>query len=121
MYQFPPVGGSPVYAEIRTGSTDSNKEVLRRLGSLAWNSVTDVIELVEQERMKLDPGYADAVLRLRVRDCTEDDVKIFNSRVVKSEDNPDGVSLDTPSSLKRCSDCFNKLPASCDQHYEGES
>ncbi len=43
--------------------------------------------------MKADPEYADAVSRLRVRSCTEEDVDMFNSRVIKSEENSDGIDM----------------------------
>ncbi len=43
--------------------------------------------------MKSDPEYADAVSRLRVRSCTEQDVDMFNSRIIKSEEHPKGIDM----------------------------
>lgn len=43
--------------------------------------------------MKDDPEYGSAVQQLRVRECTLDDVDLFNSRVVKSAANPSGIDM----------------------------
>ena len=92
--QFPPVHGSPVYADVSdTKCTLSEKELRKRLGYLAWHSITDVIELTEQKRMKDDVQYAEAILRLRKRKSTRADVALLNTRVMKSSSNPDGVSI----------------------------
>jgi hypothetical protein len=37
--------------------------------------------------------FATAVQRLRKRQCTDEDIKLFNSRVMKSEAYPDGICL----------------------------
>lgn len=55
--------------------------------------MNSVISLSEQERMKSDVEYGAAVNRLRIRECTRDDVKLFNSRVIKSIDKPNGVDM----------------------------
>jgi hypothetical protein len=94
-YQYPPVFGSPLYAPIKNNAKATEQELLKRLGRLAWKSVTEVIILEEQERMKNDPEYSEAVLRLRKRQCTADDVKLFNSRVVLSSEHPQGVNMCT--------------------------
>ena len=44
--------------------------------------------------MVSDPSYAEAVLRLRTRKCTEEDVKLFNSRVLQSPNQLLGDKLD---------------------------
>jgi hypothetical protein len=44
--------------------------------------------------METDPEYAEAVLRLRLHEhLTDDDIALFNSRVIRSHDNPNGVDL----------------------------
>jgi len=60
---------------------------------MAWKSINSVITLTEQERMKHDPEYGVAVQRLRVRECTVEDVDLFNSRLVKSVTNDNGMDM----------------------------
>jgi hypothetical protein len=50
--------------------------------------------------MKADLEYAAAVGRLQLRQCTQDDVILFNSCLLKSPDNPEGVSLSLEESLR---------------------
>ncbi|PPQ75657.1 hypothetical protein CVT26_001814 [Gymnopilus dilepis] len=95
--QYPPVGGRPLYSPIRNNTSMSETEFLARLGRIVWRSVDDVICLEEQHRMKSDPEYAAAVLRLRRRQCTLADVDLFNSRVIKSVDKPEGIDMGLPS------------------------
>lgn len=92
-HQYPPVGGTPLYTPIRYSSSNSSDELLKRLGRMAWKSVSNVISLTEQERMKRDPEYAECVHRLRNRNCTIDDVVLFNSRAIKSFATPDGIDM----------------------------
>ncbi|KAL1685482.1 hypothetical protein GGG16DRAFT_21656, partial [Schizophyllum commune] len=80
-YQYPPVGGTPLYRPILPYAEQTNSETTKRLGRLAWKTVNTVITLKEQKRMANDPTYGDAVNRLRTRECTLDDVDLFNSRV----------------------------------------
>jgi len=96
-YQFPPVGGSPLYSPIASYAGQNDAEVQKRLGRLAWKMVNVVINLTDQQRMKDDVEYGDAVKRLRVRKCTEDDVDLFNSRVMKMSSKLDGVDLSSVS------------------------
>jgi hypothetical protein len=63
-YQYPPVFGSPLYAPINNNTKATEQELLKHLGHLAWKSVTEVVILEEQERMKKDPEYGQAVLIL---------------------------------------------------------
>ncbi len=58
LYQYPPVGGAALYSAIRLRGRPCNTELHNRLGALAWNSLTDVVELTEQQHMKGDPEYA---------------------------------------------------------------
>ena len=92
-YQYPPVGGTPLYAPIQPKAPQKSADVEKRLGRLAWKSVNIVVSLTEQQRMKGDPEYAAAVGRLRVRSCNMGDVELFNSRVVRSVREPDGLSM----------------------------
>jgi hypothetical protein len=77
-YQFPPVGGSPLYTLISLYAGQNDSEVQKRLGRLAWKMVNTVVNFTDQQRMKEGPEYGDAVNRLRVRKCTEEDVDLFN-------------------------------------------
>jgi Helitron helicase-like domain at N-terminus/AAA domain len=99
--QYPPVRATPLFHSIgpKTGSK-TNRDFLARLGRLAWKSFDNVVELCTQNRMKDDPEYAAAVGRLRVRRCTPADVDIFNSRVVRSPSNDNGVVLTLEESMR---------------------
>jgi ATP-dependent exoDNAse (exonuclease V) alpha subunit len=95
-FQFPPVYQTPLYTPVNQMDRASDYELLRRLGRLAWKSITDVICLDEQQRMKEDPQYGIAVEHLRKRKCTQADVDLFNSRVIKSAEHPEGVDMSKP-------------------------
>ncbi|KAG2124013.1 hypothetical protein DEU56DRAFT_744929, partial [Suillus clintonianus] len=49
--------------------------------------------------MKTDPEFGAAVQRLRVRQCTYEDVDLFNTRVVRSSSNTQGIDLGTNDNL----------------------
>lgn len=98
-YQYAPVCGTPLYNPISLYTSQSNEEIGKRLGRLAWKTVNSVITLNEQQRMKSDPEYGSAVQRLRTRDCTFEDMDLFNSRVVKSALNPNGVDMGKPENF----------------------
>ena len=93
-YQYPPVGSTPLYTPIQPKAPQKSTDIEKRLGRLAWKSVNVVVSLDEQKRMKDDPEYASAVGRLRVRDCNLGDADLFNSRIVKSVRNPNGLSME---------------------------
>lgn len=122
-YQYPPVGGSPLYTPIKYSTSNGDDELFKRLGRMAWKSVSDVVSLHEQERMKEDPEYAQAVGRLRVRQCIQSDVDLFNSRCVKSFDCPNGVDMGeegnvdatiiVPTNLVREAINLSKAKANC--------
>jgi len=78
-FQYPPVGGTPLYSPILPYASQTDDEIKKRLGRLAWKTVDTIVSLNEQERMKMDPEYGDVIRRLRVRQCTQDDVELFNS------------------------------------------
>jgi hypothetical protein len=92
-YQYPPVGGSPLYTPISAYAGQNDAEIQKRLGRMAWKTVNTVINLTEQQRMKADPEYGEAVMHLCSRTCMQDDVDLFNSRVIKSLNNPGGVDM----------------------------
>ena len=92
-FQYPPVGGTALYTPIPRISSTHKDEIPRHLGRLAWKSVNAVISHTEQERMKGDPEYGDAVNRLRTRECTFEDAELFNTRLIKSDLHPSGVDM----------------------------
>ena len=81
-YQYPPIGGTALYTPIPESSAQTNKHIEQRLGRLAWKTINMVISLTEQERMKKDSEYGEAVNHLRTRQCGLEDVELFNSRVI---------------------------------------
>ena len=95
LYQYPPVGETPLYTPISAYAGQSNEEIAKRLGRMAWKSVNSVITLTEQERMKGDPEYAVTVQHLRIRECTMEDAELFNTRVIKSATNQNGIDMST--------------------------
>jgi hypothetical protein len=95
-FQFPPVYQTPLYTPVNQFDRASDYELLHRLGRLAWKSITDVICLDEQQRMKEDPEYGVAVEHLRKRKCTQTDVDLFNSRLIKSAEHPEGIDMSQP-------------------------
>ncbi|KAG2150887.1 hypothetical protein DEU56DRAFT_702976, partial [Suillus clintonianus] len=80
-FQFPPVGGSPLFTPVSSHATQTEREILKRLGRLAWKSINTVVTLSEQQRMNTDPEFGAAVQRLHVRQSTYEDIDLFNSRV----------------------------------------
>jgi hypothetical protein len=92
-FQFPPVMGSSLCKPISLYGKSNDDELKKRFGQRAWKTIDTVIELVEQQRMKLDSQYADAVLRLRTQDCTPDDIDLFNSQLMMSVTHPNGVDM----------------------------
>lgn len=97
-FQYPPIGGTPLFSPISMSTAQTENELMKRLGRLAWKSVDCVIELTEQQRMKDDPEYGDAVQRLRVRKCTFADVDLFNTHVIKSFDK-EGVDMGSSENI----------------------
>ncbi len=93
LYQFPPVRGTPVYSRIKEQTPIDDRNLNKRLGRMIWNSLTDAVSLKEQKRMEKDPEYGAAVQRLRLRQCIPEDVDLFNARVVKSNEEPQGIDM----------------------------
>jgi hypothetical protein len=98
-FQYPPIGGTPLYSPIPNTNSKHKDDVTRRLGRLAWISFDAIVSLTEQEWMKVDPEYGNAVTRLRHCQCTLEDVELFNSRVIRSADNPNGVDMGTDNTI----------------------
>ncbi|SJL12733.1 uncharacterized protein ARMOST_16164 [Armillaria ostoyae] len=94
LYQFPPVQGSAVYSRIKERTTIDKRNLSKRIGRMAWNSMTDVVYLHQQKRMERDPEYAAVVRRLRLRQCNLEDVSLFNERVVKTFTYQCGVDME---------------------------
>ena len=87
-YQYPPVGGTPLYTPVRYAKKNediTDQLFAKRLGHMVWKSVDEVIFLEEQQRMRGDPEYGDAVLRLRKCKCVMEDVYLFNSCVINQQ------------------------------------
>lgn len=85
--------GLALYSPISTYASQTEQEILKRLGRLAWKTVNTVVTLTDQQRMKSDPPFGDAMQRLHVRECTYEDINLFNSRLVCSMSNRDGMDL----------------------------
>jgi hypothetical protein len=100
-YQHEPVCKRALFMPIPKVAPRMKKyegtEAKNRQGRIAWKQVDTVIELTEQKRMKDDPEFATAVLRYRKRECTLDDVDLFNSCLVKSLHHPTGTDLGLPA------------------------
>jgi hypothetical protein len=93
-HQYAPVGGTALYTPITDTLKDNTDAVNQRLGRLCWKSLNAVIELNKQERMKDDEAYGTSVSRLRLRTCTEDDMRLFNSRVIRTPLCPNGIDME---------------------------
>jgi len=91
--QYPPIRGTPLYSPIPLANRCHKDDVPRHLGQLAWKSINAVILLTEQERMKGDPEYSCAINNLCTRPCTFEDVNLFNSRLIKSVQNTNGINM----------------------------
>ncbi|KAK0470897.1 hypothetical protein IW261DRAFT_1306211, partial [Armillaria novae-zelandiae] len=81
LYQFPPVQGTPVYSAVTERTPIDDHNLMKHLGRMVWNTLTDAVCLHEQKRMSIDPEYGEAVERLRHRQCLPEDVDLFNERV----------------------------------------
>ena len=58
--------------------------------------VNSVINLTEQEHMKADPDFGDAVGCLRIRECTMEDVDLFNCSIICSPTSHQAVDMSAP-------------------------
>ena len=92
-FQYPPVCATPLYNPITTHGKNSDSELAKRIGRLAWKSLNAVMTFTQQKRMETDPQYVSAVTHLRTRECTLDDIDLFNSRIVKSSNFEHGILM----------------------------
>ena len=60
---------------------------------MVWKAVDDVIFVDEQQSMKSDVEYGNAVLRLRKCKCIIENVDLFNTCVIKSVNHPGGIDM----------------------------
>jgi hypothetical protein len=115
------VASSALYTFIScyTGQTDD--EIQKCLGRLAWKTINTVVSLDEQQCMKSDMAYGVAVSYLRERCCMPEDVEMFNDRVIKSATNLDGVDMGTEDNIEASAivatnalyEALNDAKASC--------
>lgn len=92
-FQYPPVAGSVLYTPISRYAGQTDDEIQKWLGHLSWKKINTMVSLDEQQHMKGDVAYEAAVARLRTHQCMYEDVEMFNSQVIKSANNPDGVDM----------------------------
>lgn len=93
-YQHSPVKARPLYMPISNyGKGRGSFDAMSRQGRMAWKQFTTVVELTEQKRMAADPDFARAVSRLRRHQCDAEDIKLFNSLLVRSIHHPHGVEF----------------------------
>jgi hypothetical protein len=92
-FQYPPICATPLYTPISDRNGCGKDNVPCHLGRLAWKTVNAVISLTKQERMRGDPKYAHAMNNLRIHQCSQQDIDLFNSCVIKLVDNPNGVDM----------------------------
>ena len=86
LYQLPPVGQAPLFATVNDGSLAS----LHGSGSL-WKDNFEMIELNEIMRQRGDSLFTELLCRVRTNSCTDEDIKILESRIITP------VSHDYPS------------------------
>ena len=82
LYQLRPVAQPHIFAQV--GDTYAR---LHRSGSL-WIDEFKMIELDEIMRQKDDSRFAQLLCRVRTATCTEEDIKVLESRTIK-DDHPD--------------------------------
>ncbi|KAK0535109.1 hypothetical protein OC842_002411 [Tilletia horrida] len=90
--QLPPVGAAALYSKTSLPSRTAEARTMMELGRAAWQEVNEVVNFTEQMRMQ-DADMAATLRRLRVRRCTQEDVELLNSNVLKSAQNPSGTVL----------------------------
>ena len=66
LFQYPPIGGSPLYTPISAYACQTNDEIQKRLGQLAWKTIDMVVNFTKQQRIKGDLEYGETVAHLRV-------------------------------------------------------
>ena len=56
-----------------------------------------MVILTQQECIKDDPEYAAAISRLETRECTLDDIDLFNSTVICSASHENSIDMHSPN------------------------
>ena len=77
-FQFPPVGGKPVYADYK-----NNWQYFNSL----WKLFKVNYELMEVMPQRGDPQFIDLLNNVRTTDIHADDTDMLKSRVIESNDN----------------------------------
>ena len=85
LYQLPPVGQSPLFANVNDGSLAA----LHGSGSL-WKDNFKMIELREIMRQRGDSLFTELLCRVRTDSCTDEDINVLQSRIItpQSRDYP---------------------------------
>jgi hypothetical protein len=60
--------------------------------------------------MKDDPEYAEAINHVQERRCTEEDVDLFNSRLIMSASNLCGINMESPRAPSVTNSVSDGLP-----------
>ena len=93
--QFPPITGTPLYSRWDKGpDPKADKPVIFKKKLWSWNiwrNLTHVVLLDEQHRIE-DQQYRDILDSLREGKCTDDYIKILNSRVLENDANDTSLS-----------------------------
>jgi ATP-dependent DNA helicase PIF1 len=80
LYQLPPVLQPALFSIV-----SDSYAALYRSGSL-WKDDFELFELDEIMRQRGDDQFTQLLCRVRVNACTEDDIDLLQSRVVKQDD-----------------------------------
>lgn len=78
MFQLPPVMQTPVYGQLR------GLAGMKQLAVHLWKDLFEIRELREIMRQQNGSAFAEALNRLRLGESTEDDLRLFRSRIVNS-------------------------------------
>ncbi|KAE8214933.1 hypothetical protein CF319_g9054, partial [Tilletia indica] len=92
--QLPPVAAAPLYLQHAPQGLPADIRTKIELGRGAWLHLNTVVDFHQQMRMR-DPEMAATLSRLRLRKCTDEDATFLNGNVLRSTDNPAGVTLRT--------------------------
>ena len=92
-YQYPPVAATPLYSPLTGMGGNQAHLVKRKVSRYLWLQIDHVIEFETQFRQKTDPELALAIRNLRTKSCSESDLALLNSRVIRSESEPEGIDM----------------------------
>ena len=88
--QLAPVSSTPLYTTL-----NQINDPIERKGRDTWKNMDFVCKLMSQNRGKTDPEYFDALRRLREKSATEQDVALFNTRLLNEKNPPEWMPLAT--------------------------